>query len=94
MLAPANADDGGPAPIPDSVDITIFMANSYSSLIPKEHEKEVKRLIYALHDINFFSLTFAGKPEMQQRNVASLEARMKEDVSERYRKAIEYKLRR
>lgn len=93
VLSPAKLD-AAHRPIPDSVDITYFIAERYPSLIPKEHEEEIKRLISKLHEINFFSLTFAGKPETQQRATASLEEKLQENISERYRKAIEYKIQR
>ena len=94
VLVPSSRDTGGLGPIPDSVDITYFFASRYPSLVPKEHERDVKKLLADLHDINFFSLTFTGKPEMQQKNIASLQKTMEGDVSERYRNAIEHKIQR
>lgn len=95
VLAPVDDDGGVLDPIPDSVDITWFIASRYPGLLPKEHETEIRRLVSTMHEkINFFSLTFAGKPEVQRRNVASLESKLGEDISERYRRAIEYKIQR
>lgn len=88
-------DDAQQPPIPDSVDISYVFASRYPSLLPEGKEGEVGRLVRALHGINFFSLTFAGKPEMQQGNLAVLEARMGEEgTGERYREAIRGKIER
>lgn len=54
VLVPANPDCENQQPIPDSVDITYFIASRYASLLPQDQEKEAKRLISALHEINFF----------------------------------------
>lgn len=81
-------------PIPDSLDITFAVADRYPSLLPDENREETTRLIRDLHGINFFSLTFAGKPEMQQGNLAFLQGKLQEDISERYRAAIERKIER
>lgn len=80
--------------MPESVDITYEIAKSYPSLLPTEHEKEIKRLVGALHNINFFSLTFTGKPQSAQGNIAFLKQQLDKDISERYRKAIHHKIQR
>lgn len=87
-------ETGDLKPMPESVDITYAIASRYPSLLPQEHENEIKSLIRTLHDINFFSLIFAGKPEMQLGNLALLERKLGEDISEKYRKAIEHKIQR
>lgn len=94
VLVPTNGDGERQKPIPDSVDITYFFAAHHPSLIPKDQEKEVKRLLHNLHEINFFSLTFTGKPEMQQKNTADLQRKLEEGVSERYQAAIQHKIQR
>lgn len=87
-------EEGNLEPIPDSVAITYTIASRYPNLLPKEQEPEIRRLLNALHDISFFSLSFAGKPEMQQSNLSLLESRLREDISERYREAIQRKIQR
>lgn len=49
-----------------------------------------------LHTINFFSLAFTGKPQMQQRGVTFLEAKLRteDDMSEQYRNGIQKKIKR
>lgn len=81
-------EDGAGKPIPDSVAITHFLAERYPGLMPEEQEGEMKRLLERLHEINFFPLTFFGKPDMQQQKLAFLEAQLHEKISERYRKAV------
>lgn len=88
-------DDAQQSPIPDSVDISYVFASRHPSLLPEGKEGEIERLMRALHGINFFSLTFAGKPEMQQRNLSMLEAKMGEEgTGEKYREAIRRKIER
>lgn len=77
VLAPASSDGHTLDPIPDSVDITWFIAGRFPGLFPKEREMEIRRLVSILHEnINFFSLTFGGKQEMPQRNIALLESKL------------------
>lgn len=48
--------ESGLKPIADSVAITWFMASRNPSLLPKEHEENIRRLVTELHgSINFFS---------------------------------------
>ena len=80
--------------IPDSVEITKYLSESYPALIPSSHQKEIHALLEKLHSINFFALTYAGKPETQEKAKAFLEQKLRSDISQRYREAIEYKLKR
>jgi hypothetical protein len=63
-------------------------------LIPAVHAEEISRLLSDLHNINFFSLTFAGKPQGQHAALAKLNEKLKEDISGRYRTAIDTKIKR
>lgn len=83
-----------PFPIADSVDITHYLAALYPSLIPPTHAYLVTQLLQELHNLNFFSLSFANKPPLAQGYKAGV-LRLKGEageLSERYRKALEYKL--
>ena len=80
--------------MPESVDITFHIAESYPSLIPASHEQEIKRLVRELHKISFFSLTFTGKPQTQQTGLQLLEGKLEGDISDRYRAAIKHKMKR
>ena len=80
--------------IPDSQEITKYIAESYPMLMPEPHKKEIIQMIAALHGISFFAWTFEGKPQSQHGAVAKLEKILEGDISDRYREAIKYKLRR
>jgi hypothetical protein len=84
-----------PFPIADSVDITHYLAALYPSLIPPTHAYLITQLLQELHNLNFFSLSFANKPPLAQGYKAGVLRRLKGEageLSERYRKALEYKL--
>lgn len=70
------------------------MARSYPTLIPGSHDKKILQLLSELHRISFFSLTFAGKPQGQLASKAYLQGRLNDQISERYRAAIKYKIER
>lgn len=95
VLVSAGSGIAPSEPMPDSMAITYFLASRYPSLLPEPHENEIKTRLEELHHVNFFSLTFTGKPEVQRRNIASLQSRLDdEDASERYRKILEDKIER
>ena len=81
-------------PIPDSVEITKYFAKFYPSLIPESHDSEIKELLAKLHGINFYSVTFAGRPQTQENAKRHLESLLSTDISERYREALKYKIQR
>ncbi|KAH8683737.1 hypothetical protein BGZ61DRAFT_456240 [Ilyonectria robusta] len=90
---PVLASSNLPENIKDSLDITHFIAKSYPSLIPATHSEQITRLLFKLHDMNYFSLSFAGRPIVAASIVAGVEKRLQQtDNSERYRKALESKL--
>lgn len=84
MLVPLGSQN---APIPESVDITLYIAETYPDLLPNE---QVRVLLEELHTVNYFSLSFAGRPRTPKDGLLQLLAR--QDISDRYRKALEYKL--
>ena len=49
-------------PIADSEEIVYYLAKSFPSIIPEEQEPQVSQYMKRLHGINYFSLTFNGKP--------------------------------
>ena len=91
---PVLASIDGKTTIPDSLNITQFLSKFYSGLIPSSKHEEIIDMLKRLHTINFFSLTFAGKPETQEKAKARLQERLNSDISQRYREAIGYKIRR
>jgi hypothetical protein len=80
--------------LPDSLEITKYMGGFYPSLFPDSHAEKIVDLLRELHGINFFSLTFTGSPEAVEGHKAALQKQLEDDISERYRKAIEYKIKR
>ncbi|KAG4442870.1 hypothetical protein IFR05_001666 [Cadophora sp. M221] len=82
-----------PKPIPDSLDITHYIASNYPSLLPEEFKDRIVELLKELHDINYFSLSFGNKPTAAKAQEALVEKKLAQtDMSEVYRKALEYKL--
>lgn len=90
MLVPL----GSGKPIPESVDITKYLAGSYPSMIPDSYGSEIGQLMDDLHGISFYAFTFAGKPQSTQATKARLEGLLREPISNRYRAAIDIKLQR
>jgi hypothetical protein len=62
--------------------------------MPSAHAEEIERLVRELHDINFFSLTFPGKPASPLDSLKTLQDRLSENISERYCVAIQVKIER
>ena len=82
-------------PIADSLEITHYLASLYPALIPSNHASEITRLLHDLHALNYFSLSFSGRPQAVQGVKAEVQKRMDGDMgpaSERYRSALEYKM--
>lgn len=80
-------------PITDSLKITHWLAARYPSLIPDEQREEISRHLTDLHALNYFSLSFPGRPEVAQGFEATVNRRLADTgISERYRKALEFKL--
>ena len=80
--------------MPESVDITYYMAERYPALLPTDHEQDIKKFISKLHEINFFSLTFTGQPKVPQSWKKILQDELDSSPSERYRKSINHKMGR
>lgn len=80
-------------PIADSMKMTIYMATLYPDLIPHERQEEIKALLTELHALNYFSLSFPGRPQMAEFLVGTVQKRLDNPgLSDRYRKALEFKL--
>lgn len=80
--------------LPDSLEITKYFAQSYPDLMPEPYKEKIISLLQELHGINFFSLTFTGKPGPTEARKESLQKQLESDISEKYRKAIEGKIKR
>jgi hypothetical protein len=81
------------APMPDSLAITMFLADRYPSLIPPTHGEEIRQLLNDLHSINYFSLSFPGRPQVANGFKAAVLKRLdRPGISQRYLTALKYKL--
>ncbi|KEF62036.1 uncharacterized protein A1O9_00008 [Exophiala aquamarina CBS 119918] len=81
------------APITDSLKITNWLATKYPDLMPTEHEAEIRQKLNDLHALNYFSLSFPGRPQIAQQLEANVQRRLQDSsISDRYRKALEFKL--
>ena len=90
VLAPVDSD----FTLPDSLEITKYIGRSYPSLLPESHSKQILDLLEQLHGINFYSLTFTGSPAAVEGRRDGLRKQLEGDISDRYRKAIEFKIKR
>lgn len=52
--------------IPDSVNISFCLAESYPRLVPSEHAGLIRRMLDRLHEISIFTLTMSGKPAVKR----------------------------
>ncbi|KAI1143260.1 hypothetical protein F5Y05DRAFT_368032 [Hypoxylon sp. FL0543] len=79
-------------PIAESVDISYYIADWYPTLLPPQHEQVIKELIFELHEISYKLLTFGTKTKYPHLNRDwLLEQAKRTDISDEYRKALEYK---
>ncbi|KAJ5157225.1 uncharacterized protein N7482_008325 [Penicillium canariense] len=85
-------DDRKGNPVPDSLEITHYIANVYPNVIPKSHRDEITALLKELHGLNFFSLSFTGRTGVAAGLAATVEKLLEDPtISGRYRKALEFK---
>jgi glutathione S-transferase len=80
-------------PMPESVDISYYICKWYPSLLPVQHEQVIRDLITELHGINYRLLTFGIVTKYPKTNVTFIKDTLaRPDISDRYRKALEFKL--
>lgn len=82
-------------PIEDSLQITLFVAERYPNLIPESHKEEITSLLKELHGVNYFSLSYAefGGARVAAGLAAAIDKLLQDpNISDRYRKALEFKL--
>ena len=61
--------------------------------MPATVESQVRQDLVALHKINYFSLSFAGRAHVAKGAEGAIQKRLANpDISDRYRKALEFKL--
>lgn len=79
-------------PMPESLDITYYIAKQYPSLLPDSRVDQIVELLNELHDINFFALTFGSTPVVPTAKKVAVEEKLAQPgISEKYRQALEDK---
>lgn len=81
-----------PKPMPESENITWYLCERYSNLLPDQHAETIKRLVKKLHNISFYSLTFGNMPARGLKVQDKINQTLEDpSISEDYRKALLYK---
>ncbi|KAJ9608388.1 hypothetical protein H2200_007376 [Cladophialophora chaetospira] len=81
------------SPMPDSLRMTLYMSTRYPELIPAAQDPQIRKLLVELHALNYFSLSFPTRPQIAKGFEAAILARLEQpDITDRYRKALEFKL--
>lgn len=76
----------------DSHDIILWAAQEKPSLLPASHVDRIMPLLNTLHGLTFFVLTFYGYEDRRDLIVDGINELLAGDnISESYRKALEYK---
>ncbi|KAI1209015.1 uncharacterized protein F4807DRAFT_107105 [Annulohypoxylon truncatum] len=80
-------------PMPESVDISYYIADWYPSLLPPQHKQVIHELMEELHQISYKLLTFGTRTKFPEVAVNWMRERInRTDISDEYRKALEYKV--
>jgi hypothetical protein len=76
--------------MPESLDITYYIAKQYPSLLPENHKDQILELLNELHNINFFALTFGSTPIVSTDKKLAVEEKLAQPgISKKYRHALE-----
>lgn len=91
---PVLAPPAPASPISDSRKIATYLSSKYPQLGPGAHRDEIEGLLDDLHTLNFTSLSMQPGPGTARYNVLKeyIHDKLQSDISDRYRKALEYKL--
>jgi hypothetical protein len=77
----------------ESVDITYVLAEFYPALLPTRLSEDIKGLLAELHSINYFSLTYAEKPQRASDMENSIQGLLSDQsISKRHHEALKFKL--
>ena len=61
--------------------------------MPSDKEEEIRQYLTDLHALNYFSLSFPGRPVIAKGLETSVSRRLEDPaISDEYRKALEFKL--
>ncbi|KAI1097134.1 hypothetical protein F4804DRAFT_328522 [Jackrogersella minutella] len=76
----------------ESVDISYYVADWYPSLLPPQHKQVIEELMNELHEISYRLLTFGTTPKYPHIALDWMREQInRANISEEYRKALEYK---
>ncbi|KAI0889738.1 uncharacterized protein GGS22DRAFT_149038 [Annulohypoxylon maeteangense] len=79
-------------PMPESIDISYYLADWYPSLLPVQHKEAIRELLEELHKISFKLLTFGTQTKYPSIAVDWMREQIQRpDISDEYKKALEYK---
>ena len=80
-------------PMAQTTAISEYIAARYPELLPAEHAAKIHEMVHKMHEMNFFTLSFRGSPKLASGFAdAALTRLADKSISDRYRKALEYKL--
>ncbi|KAI0894773.1 hypothetical protein F4806DRAFT_96722 [Annulohypoxylon nitens] len=80
-------------PMSESVDISYYFADWYPSLLPPQHKQIIQELMEELHEISYKLLTFGTQTKYPETAVEWMREQIgRKDISDEYRKALEYKV--
>jgi hypothetical protein len=75
------------------LDITWYLLDRYPDLLPQQREGNIRELLKAVHALNYFALSFPDRPQVAASFVKNIQDRLaRDDISDEYRNALEYKL--
>lgn len=81
--------------IPDSLELTYYLAKWFPDLVPDVHAEKIKSGLQRIHALPYFTLSFGGHPA-QHLPMQTMEDMRKllaqDDLSEEYRKVLQMKL--
>ncbi|OAP54847.1 hypothetical protein AYL99_11295 [Fonsecaea erecta] len=80
-------------PLAQTTAISAYVSERYPALLPKAHAETIEKSLKQMHDLNFFTLSFLKSPKLASGFAdVALKRLARNDISEEYRKALEYKL--
>jgi glutathione S-transferase len=80
-------------PMAQTTAISEYITARYPALSPPKHATKISEMVHKMHELNFFTLSFRGSPELAPGfTKAALKRLEDKTISDRYRKALEYKL--
>ncbi|OQU94485.1 hypothetical protein CLAIMM_00839 [Cladophialophora immunda] len=80
-------------PLAQTTAISAYVSGRHPTLLPEAHAQTIQESLKKMHDLNFFTLSFLKSPKLASGFAdTALKRLAKTDISEEYRKALEYKL--